>query len=192
MEKPLEYTVPRVKSIDEDKWGADPEVMPKYEGYYIDINPIQGDKLRLVDLEILPQIIMEAYNDRDNVIDEDFKQDFDNTFRIFNAEDELVLHAEVASDGTLYARKDKDSPVFRLPDYAYYAIEACLWNMGDPQWNVGNPDGELSETACSLRPPLADWAPSMGTGGIELRLEHDIKTLIYQMYGYSEDVFYQL
>lgn len=182
MEKPIEYVMPVVKHVDANTWKADPDVLPEYEGYYMDVNPIFGDKLRITQVEILPQLIMQAYNDKSNVINYEFKQRFKNEIIIYNADNEIMLELEIASDGSIFARTDKKSAVIRLPEYVYFALEGCLWKMGDAE-------SEMSDTACSLIEPLSEWAPSMGESAIELRLAHDVKTMLYLMYGYSESIF---
>jgi len=182
MEKPLDYTIPHVKNVEERFWGDDPQVEADYTEYYIDISPVYGEKLRISQVEILPQLIMEAYNNPDNRVDYEFKQKFNNKITVYNDSNQKELEIELASDGTLFARLDKDSPVFRFPEYVYYSIEATLWNMGDA-------DVDITETCNSLIEPLSDWSPSKGPEMIELRLDHDIKTMLYLMYGYADAVF---
>lgn len=182
MEEPLEYSMPLGKCITEDIYGVLPEILPEYIGMYIEVNPVYGTKLRISNVEILPQMIMQAYNNPDNYVDIDFKNKFENQIKIYTYDDHEVLTLLIASDEGLYAREDKNSPVFRLPEYIYYIIESCLWQMGDEEVN-------MTETACSLVEPLSDWSVSDGTAKLELRIPHDVKTVLYAMYGNTEVIF---
>ncbi len=182
MEKPMDYTIPIVKNVEDRFWGEDPDLVSDYAEYYIDIDPAYGEKLRISQVEILPQLIMEAYKNADNIVDDEFKQKFTNKITVYNDSNQVELELEVTSDGTIYAREDKNSPVFRFPEYVYYAIEGSLWKIGDA-------DADITETCNSLISPLSDWSPSMGPDLLELRLDHDIKTMLYMMYGYSDAVF---
>jgi len=188
MEKPLTYTMPIGKHVEDRFWGEEPQLMSEYTEYYIDINPTFGKKLRISQVEILPQLIMEAYKDKDNIVQYDFKQKFDNQITVYNDSNQKELELELASDGTIYARLDKDSPVLRFPEYVYYALEGALWYLGDEN-NKDSEGNNYTETCSSLIEPLTKWSPSMGQSLIELRLEHDIKTMLYIMYGYSDAVF---
>ena len=182
MEKPLEYTMPIGKSVEERFIGTEPAIMSEYAEYYVDIHPVYGKSVRISQLPIIPQLIMEAYKNKATIVKYEFKEKFRNTIFVYDDSNEKILELELASDGTIYAREDKDSPVFRFPEYVYYAIEGILWNMGDAEVNE-------TETCNSLINPLEDWSPSMGSEQIELRLEHDLKTMLYIMYGYSDALF---
>ena len=182
MEKPLDYTIPIAKHIEDRFWGQQPLLDSDYTEYFIDINPTFGDSLRISQVEVLPQLIMEAYKDPENIVDYEFKQKFNNRITVYDDAAQEELELELASDGTIYARTDKNSPVFRFPEYVYYAIEGALWKIGDSETGV-------TETCNSLIEPLTDWSPSMGSEMVELRLDHDIKTMLYLMYGYSDAVF---
>ncbi|MEX1377066.1 MAG: hypothetical protein AB1Z23_06250 [Eubacteriales bacterium] len=182
MEKPLEYNMPIGKNVEERFLGTEPTIINDYAGYYVDVHPVYGQSVRISQLPLIPQMIMEAYNNNSTKVNYQFKEKFRNSLTVYNDIHEKVLELELSSDGTIYARKDKKSPVFRFPEYVYYAIEGILWNMGDAAVNK-------TETCNSLIEPLADWSPSMGPELIELRLEHDVKTMLYIMYGYSDALF---
>ena len=182
MEKPMEYTIPVGKHVEDRFWGTEPDLISDYAEYYIDINPAYGEKMRISQVEILPQLIMEAFKDSSNIVDYEFKEKFENKITVYNDANEKELILELASDGTIYAREDKNSPVFRFPEYVYYIIEGALWQIGDADVN-------FTETCNSLIQPLEKWSPSMGAAPIELRAEHDIKTMLYMMYGYTDAIF---
>ena len=182
MEKPMEYTMPVGKHIEDRFWADDPDLMAQYTEYYIDIDPTYGEKLRISQVELLPQLIMEAYSDPDNIVEYDFKEKFQNKVTVYSDSNQKALELELASDGTIYARLDKDSPVFRFPEYVYYAMEGALWQIGDQE-------NDITETCNSLIMPLESWSPSMGSTMLELRMDHDIKTMLYLMYGYADAVF---
>ena len=182
MEKPIDYSIPIVKNVEDRFWGADPDLTSEYAEFYIDIDPVYGEKIRISQVEILPQLIMEAYKNPDNIVEDEFRQKFGNRIIVYNDANQVEVELQLASDGTIYARKDKDSPVFRFPEYVYYAIEGMLWKIGDS-------DTDITETCNSLIMPLEDWSPSMGSDILELRLNHDIQTMLFLMYGYSDAVF---
>lgn len=182
MEKPLEYTMPIAKHVEDRFWKDDPDLISDYAEYYIDVKPTYGEALRISQVEILPQLIMEAYKDPANIVDYDFKQKFKNKVIVFDDSNQQALELELASDGTIYARMDKDSPAFRFPEYVYYAMEGALWKIGDQ-------NTDITETCNSLIEPMDEWSPSMGESLLELRLVHDIKTMLYLMYGYADAVF---
>lgn len=182
MEKPLDYSIPIVKNVEERFWGTQPDINSDFTEYYVDIRPTFGESLRISQVEILPQLIMEAYNDPDNIVEYDFKQSFGNRITVFDDTNQEALEIQLASDGTIYARLNKNSPVFRFPEYVYYVIEGALWKIGDSETDI-------TDTCNSLIDPLQNWSPSMGPEMVELRIEHDIKTMLYLMYGYSDAVF---
>lgn len=172
VEAPIDYKRP---PFDEDsKKVFCPAPLDGYLGSYIDVTPVVGDRVRLNGMEYAVQIILNAAADSRAYVQEDFKGSFNNTLTIYDKDDKQMLNILVSSDETLYARQDKDSPIFRVPQYAYYAIEASLWQVGG-----------------SLVNPLDKWKPDAegSMTQLELHLPHDIKTMLHQIHGYSDGYF---
>ena len=101
MEKPLDYSIPVGKNISKKFLGEEPELMSEYAEYYVDIDPVYGEKLRISQIQLLPQLIMEAYKDSSNVVEADFKDKFQNKITVYNDSNEEELEVLLASDGTI-------------------------------------------------------------------------------------------
>jgi hypothetical protein len=133
-------------------------------------------------MEYIAQQMLEASRDEGRIIDtQSSKIGYKNKIDIYNAQDKLLGSFELSSDFMLYARKDKNSPIFLVPEYAYYTIESCLWQIGSSlvepmeNWKRFEPIGD----------ERAEYDISM----LELRFAHDIKTILIQKYGLSEAYF---
>ena len=180
VEEPIAFEAPEVEeSVDKI---FPPEVEDQYVGAYMDVYPVFGDSVRIKGRELIAQEIIKAYNDPQKIIDEEpSKRGYKNKIKIYNRQDQFLAEFEISSDFLLYARSDKNSPLFLLPEYAYYTLEYTLW--------LAN---------ASLAPPMEEWERITPLGDeratyaqkpLELRLAHDIKTLLVQKYGYSEAYF---
>lgn len=180
VEEPTAYEVPEILEWSEKT--HPPEVLPEYEGAYIDVNPVFGEKVRIKGMEYIAQLILQASKNPDRIVDiETSRRGYDNKILIYNAQDELLGDFEISSEYMVYARLDKDSPLFLLPEYAYYTLENCLLQIGS-----------------SLVEPLENWTRHEQPGDeraqydeqiLELRLAHDIKTVLVEKYGLSEAYF---
>ena len=180
VEEPIPFKAPEV--TDSEMKISPPEAENQYQGAYIDISPVFGDSVRITGLDYAIQLIFEAYNNPNLLVNEEpSKRGYKNSIKIYNRKDQLLGSFEISSDFLQYARADKNSPLFLMPEYSYYMIEYALWKAG-----------------ASLVPPMEDWEriepvgderAEYNVGMLELRLEHDVKTILVQKYGYSEAYF---
>ena len=180
VEEPIEFEAPEVEDYAEKN--PTPEVEDQYMGAYIDVYPVFGESVRVKGMEIVAQEIIKAYNNPSRIVNEEpSKRGYKNKIKIYNRQDQFLAEFEISSDFMLYARADKNSPLFLLPEYAYYTLEYTLW--------LAN---------ASLAAPLEDWERIDPIGDeratykqkpLELRLAHDIKTILVKKYGYSEAYF---
>lgn len=170
VEKPIDYKRPPYAEDAEKVYCPLP--LEDLKGMYIDVSPVVGNPVRLSGMEYVAQIILNAAADSRAYLEEDFKGSFHNTVTVYSKDDKELLKIMMASDETLYARQNADSPIFRVPQYAYYAIEASLWQVGG-----------------SLAKPMDKWKPKESMSQMELHLPHDIKTMIHQIHGYSDAYF---
>ena len=180
VEEPVAFEAPEVEEVEEKN--PPPELEDQYMGAYIDVFPVFGESVRIKGMEIIAQEIIKAYNDPSRIINEEpSRRGYKNKIKIYNRQDQFLAEFEISSDFLLYARADKNSPLFLLPEYAYYTLEYTLW--------LAN---------ASLAPPLENWTREDPLGDeratyakkpLELRLAHDIKTILVKKYGYSEAYF---
>ncbi len=180
IDEPIPFEAPEVYDWVEKQ--QPPEAMDEYKGAYIDVNPIFGESLRIKGIDYVAQQIIEASKNLDRIVDiEPSRRGFKNKIKIYSADDALLGSFEFASDLMLYAREDKNSPLFLIPEYAYYTIEHTLLQLGS-----------------SLVEPLENWErieqlgderAQYNMGELELRITHDIKTILVRKYGLSEAYF---
>ncbi len=180
VEEPTKFKPPEVSDWEEKNFPEEPAY--QYQGAYMDITPVFGDKIRVKGMEYAIQQIMEAYNNPNRVVNEEpSKRGYKNLIKIYDRQDQLISSFQLSSDFLLYARADKNAPLFLFPEYAYYMLEYAMWQEGS-----------------SLVPPLQDWERIPPNGDeratykeemLELRLSHDIKTILVQKYGLSEAYF---
>ena len=180
VEDPTEFEAPEILEVEDKNYPG--EVEDHLKGAYIDVYPVFGDSVHITGMEYVIQQIIDAYGDPGRIIDEEpSKLGYKNLIKIYNRQDQLLGRFEISSEFLLYARTDKNSSLFLLPEYAYYTIEYALWLRG-----------------ASLVEPLEDWErlPPLGDERatykeemLDLRLAHDIKTVLVQKYGVSEAYF---
>jgi len=180
VEDPTVFEPPEILEWEDKTYPG--EVEFAYEGAYMDVYPVFGKSIRIKGMEFIIQQIIEAYSNPERIINEEpSKRGYKNNIKIYNRQDQLLGSFEISSDFLLYARTDKNSPLFLLPEYAYYTIEYALWQAGS-----------------SLVLPLENWKKNPVEGDerptyveevLELRLAHDIKTVLVQKYGISEAYF---
>ena len=180
VEDPTEFEPPEI--VEWEKKVFTGEVEPHLVGAYMDVTPVFGERIRITGMEYVIQQIIEAYGDPGRIINEEpSKLGYKNRIKIYNRQDQLLGSFEISSDFLVYARVDKNSPLFLLPEYAYYTIEYALWQAG-----------------ASLVAPLENWEriPPLGDERatykeetLALRLAHDVKTVLVHKYGISEAYF---
>lgn len=180
IDEPTPYQAPEISEWEEKIYP--PEVKEEYKGAYIDVNPIFGDKIRIKSMEYIAQQILEASKDEGRIIDtESSKIGYKNKIDIYSAQDKLLGSFEFSSDFMLYARTDKDAPIFLIPEYAYYTIESCLLQIGS---SLVEPMEKWTRYE-----PLGDERAEYDISMLELRFAHDVKTILIQKYGLSEAYF---
>ena len=180
VEDPTEFEAPEIEEAEEKIFPG--EVDFAYQGAYMDVTPVFGERIRIKGMESVIQLLFEAYNNPDRVVNEEpSKRGYKNLIKIYNRQDQLLGTFEMSSDFLHYARADKNSPLFLVPEYAYYTIEYALWQAGAslvPQLEIWDKNEEQKDENITYKlEPL------------ELRLEHDVKTVLVQKYGYSEAYF---
>jgi hypothetical protein len=180
VEEPYPYEAPVVEDGVEKI--VPPEADNQYQDAYIDVSPAFGEKVRIRGIDYAIQLIFEAYTNPDRILQEESsRKGYKNTIKIYNRKDQMLGSFEISSDFLLRARADKDSPLFLLPEYSYYMIEYALWKAG------GSLVAPMEEWERSE--PIGDERATYDIDTLELRLEHDAKTMIVQMHGYSEAYF---
>ena len=180
IDDPISYEPPEIYEYEEKMFP--PEAMNEYKDAYIDINPIFGERLRIKGMDYVAQQIMEASKNPDRIVEiEPSRRGYKNIVDIYSANDTLLGSFELASDFMLYARKDKNSPLFLVPEYAYYTIENALLQFG---FSLVEPMQNWTRIE-----PLGDERAEYEQKELELRFAHDIKTIIVQKYGLSEAYF---
>ncbi len=178
VEEPTQYEAPEIYDWEEK---IHPPFNLKYQDVYIDVKPAFGEKLRIKGMEYAAQLILEAAENPNRIINiEPSKRGYKNRIDIYNVKEELLGSYEISSDFMLYARIDKNSELFLMPEYAYYTIENCLLQIGS----------SLVEPLKNwTKKPLGDERTEYDKAALELRLAHDLKTILVQKYGLSEAYF---
>ncbi len=180
VEEPFPFEAPEAEDWEEKI--MPPEAENLYQGAYIDVSPAFGDKVRIKGIDYAIQLIFEAYTNPDKILNEEAsRKGYKNSIKIYNRKDQLLGAFEISSDFLLHARADKDSPLFLLPEYSYYMIEYALWKAGG---SLVLPMEEWERIE-----PIGDERATYDISTLELRLEHDIKTILIQRYGLSEAYF---
>ena len=183
VEEPTPYKPPEIEASENKLYPE--ETDDAYKGAYMDVTPVFGERVRIRGLEHVIQMIIEAYNNPDRLVDEEpSKRGYKNHIRIYNRQDQVLGDFDISSDFLLYARADKDSPLFLLPEYAYYTLEYALWQVDEGGASLV----EQLETWERIK-PMGDERATYKTDVLELRLAHDIKTVLVQKYGMSEAYF---
>ncbi len=180
VEAPYPFKAPEAE--DEEDKVIVPEADNLYQDAYIDVTPAFGDKVRVKGIDYAIQLIFEAYTNPDKILNEEAsRKGYKNNIKIYNRKDQLLGSFEISSDFLLHARADKDSPLFLMPEYSYYMIEYALWKAGG---SLVMPMREWERIE-----PIGDERATYNINVLELRLEHDVKTILIQKYGYSEAYF---
>ena len=183
VEEPTPYKPPEIEASEEKIYPD--ETDDAYKGAYMDVTPVFGERVRIRGLEHVIQLIIEAYNNPDRLVDEEpSKRGYKNHIKIYNRQDQVLGEFDISSDFLLYARADKDSPLFLLPEYAYYTLEYALWQAEEGGASLVN----QLETWERIK-PVGDERATYKTDVLELRLAHDIKTILVQKYGIAEAYF---